>query len=529
MASHPANAASALPAAAHVVGNAFVSQYYNVLHQSPGVVHRFYTDASCLTRAEAGADGAVETVVTQNEIHKKVMSFDFEQFKAEIKTVDSQDSLMGGVLVMVSGSLSNQSTGKRNFTQSFFLAPQEKGYFVLNDIFRYVDEAPLLPKPAPPSLPNGVPELQLESIVQEPDLEAEVVVEMETREVVSPPASEGEVRVEEKVDISEQLEALEVAEKDVAEDTAPVEMLSADSEEHVSPPVQTAPSVPLLAVEEDEPSTGEKPKVSYASILRLRNAGGAAPPAFHAVPKASQPAPEASAGSVHPASSLTPVAGDIHNTLDENAPPEAEADVHSVYIKNLPMNIMPADVEEEFARFGPIKPGGVNVRSQKQGVCYAFVEFENSDSAQSAIEASPVSIGGRPAYVEGKRPTGSRAPRQRMQEGRNERPYRSDGIRGRGSFSGRSLGRGSGQERDRDMSSRGRAQGAPRGGYSAPTNIDGASNSNSGNGGGDGGGGASNRRADGQGGSAAGRPSRHGANTGSGPYHRNGPTAVTPA
>jgi len=26
---------------------------------------------------------------------------------------------------------------------------------------------------------------------------------------------------------------------------------------------------------------------------------------------------------------------------------------------------MPADVEEEFARFGPIKPGGVNVRSQK--------------------------------------------------------------------------------------------------------------------------------------------------------------------
>jgi hypothetical protein len=94
-----------------------------------------------------------------------------------------------------------------------------------------------------------------------------VVVEIETREVVSPPASEGEVRVEEKVDISEQLEALEVAEKDVAEDTAPVEMLSADSEEHVSPPVQTAPSVPLLAVEEDEPSTGEKPKVSYASIV----------------------------------------------------------------------------------------------------------------------------------------------------------------------------------------------------------------------------------------------------------------------
>ena len=47
------------------VGNAFVSQYYNVLHQSPHVVHRFYTDASHLTRAEAGADGALDTVSTQ--------------------------------------------------------------------------------------------------------------------------------------------------------------------------------------------------------------------------------------------------------------------------------------------------------------------------------------------------------------------------------------------------------------------------------------------------------------------------------
>ncbi len=100
-------------------------------------------------------------LLIMQEIHKKVMSLDYGDFKAEIKTVDSQDSLMGGVLVMVSGSLSCKSTGNRNFTQSFFLAPQEKGYFVLNDIFRYLDEAPpAVSKPAP-SLPNGVPELPL--------------------------------------------------------------------------------------------------------------------------------------------------------------------------------------------------------------------------------------------------------------------------------------------------------------------------------------------------------------------------------
>jgi hypothetical protein len=169
MASQAGNGGSALPAAANVVGNAFVSQYYNVLHQSPQVVHRFYTDASHLTRAEAGPDGVVDTVVTQDEIHNKVMSVDYSDFKAEIKTVDSQESLMGGVLVMVNGSLSSESTGKRNFTQSFFLAPQEKGYFVLNDIFRYLDEPSLVSKPAV-SLPNGLPEPPIAPYISEPGL-----------------------------------------------------------------------------------------------------------------------------------------------------------------------------------------------------------------------------------------------------------------------------------------------------------------------------------------------------------------------
>ncbi|KAH9558472.1 hypothetical protein CY35_06G011100 [Sphagnum magellanicum] len=522
MASHPGNAPSALPAAAHVVGNAFVNQYYNVLHQSPLVVHRFYTDASRLTRAEAGTDGAVDTVVTQTEIHDKVMSLDYSDFKAEIKTVDSQESLMGGVLVMVSGSLSTKSTGKRNFTQTFFLAPQEKGYFVLNDIFRYLDEAPLVSKPAP-SLPNGVAEPPLAPYVPEPAFEQVVVVETESRDATSPPASEGELRVEEKVEFSEQPEASEVDENDLTEDTAQVEISLPHSEEPASPPVHTTSSLSSLPAEEDGTSTGEKPKVSYASILRLRNAGGQPAPTFHAAPKA---APEVPAASAPPTpSSSTPAVGDAHNTFDENAPPEAEADVHSVYIKNLPSNIMPADVEKEFARFGSIKPGGVNVRSQKQGVCYAFVEFENASSAQSAIEASPVSIGGRPAYVEEKRPD----PRQRTQEGRNDRPYRSDGVRGRGSFSGRNLGRGSGQERDRDISNRGRAPGAPRGGYASPNTMGGASNSTSTNGGAD-----VNRRVDGQGGNATGlRPSRRGAGNqlprnGSGSFPRNGPSAPTP-
>lgn len=69
--------------------------------------------------------------------------------KFEIKSIDSQDSLNLGVLVMVTGTLWTK-TSKRDFVQTFFLAPQEKGYYVLNDISRYLEEEPLFDHPPPP-------------------------------------------------------------------------------------------------------------------------------------------------------------------------------------------------------------------------------------------------------------------------------------------------------------------------------------------------------------------------------------------
>ena len=63
------------------------------------------------------------------------MSLDYSGFKYVIKEVDSQESYNNGILVLVTGSLTFKNSGARTFTQSFFLAPHEKGYFLLNDIF----------------------------------------------------------------------------------------------------------------------------------------------------------------------------------------------------------------------------------------------------------------------------------------------------------------------------------------------------------------------------------------------------------
>lgn len=45
-----------------VVGNAFVEQYYHILHHSPDMVHKFYQDSSFISRLDE--DGEMITVTT---------------------------------------------------------------------------------------------------------------------------------------------------------------------------------------------------------------------------------------------------------------------------------------------------------------------------------------------------------------------------------------------------------------------------------------------------------------------------------
>lgn len=63
MAMQEASPASA--PSAQVVGNAFVEQYYHILHHSPELVHRFYQDSSSLSRPDK--DG-VMTAVTSMQV-----------------------------------------------------------------------------------------------------------------------------------------------------------------------------------------------------------------------------------------------------------------------------------------------------------------------------------------------------------------------------------------------------------------------------------------------------------------------------
>ncbi|TQD76231.1 hypothetical protein C1H46_038258 [Malus baccata] len=433
--------AASLTPTANVVGNAFVLQYYNILEQSPELVHRFYQDISKLGRP--GDDGIMSITTTMEEINKKIL--DYGELSANIITVDAQESYNGGVFVLVTGYLTGKDLVRKKFTQSFFLAPQDVGYFVLNDVFRYVEdstpenednglvvdvevEPPITPKHDAPALQdNHVPEPVI------------AVSEDVAKEEVIKPSENGVVSVEEEAVpepevVNEIRDDLQLVVKVEAESYSKVEAESNPKVEAESNPKVEAEF--NSKVEAESNSKVEAPKKSYASILKSMKEGTvpfSTPAPVRSVPKKQE----------HQATAA-PISASVSETVSstnarENGNLEPEAEGYSIYIKGLPMDWTNTGIENEFKKFGQIKKNGVQVRILR-GFCFGFVEFEAASSVQSAMEASPIVIGGRQVFVEEKRSTRGRG---RFSGRGNGSGYRTEGPRGRGGYGGgRAYGRG---------------------------------------------------------------------------------------
>ncbi|KAI3782856.1 hypothetical protein L2E82_12914 [Cichorium intybus] len=411
----------AAPVSAQVVGNAFVKQYYHILHQSPGLVHKFYHDNSKLGRPEE--DGTMSITTTMNEINAKILSLNYEDFRAEIKYVDAQESLAGGVNVLVTGHLTGKDNIIRNFTQSFFLAPQDIGYFVLNDMFRYMDK----PKH------NEVPTEDVVVVAPvTPEQEIAPVPDNNTPEEVAELTEDPQP---EKIVLEENGEVPILVDEDQNQDQDPAPEV-----------VDEVPDSSQVAVEVNT-KIEEIPKKSYASIVMNLKQNGV--PFSSPPPVMRKPQPRNQEQQLNNSLTATVVPEPVSNVdTVENGINDEEGEGYSVYIKGLPLSATPAILEEEFKKFGPIKANGIQVRSnrQQQGFCFGFVEFETPDAVQKAIEASPVSIGGRNSVVEEKRSTISRGgSRGRFMVGRGGGGFRNEGVRGRGNYSGgRGYNRGGG-------------------------------------------------------------------------------------
>ncbi|URD98648.1 Nuclear transport factor 2 (NTF2) domain [Musa troglodytarum] len=349
------------PLSPQVIGNAFVQQYYQILHQSPEMVHKFYQDSSIVNRPNS--DGEMTSVTTMQAINEKIMSLDFRNCFTEIKTIDSQLSYQNGVLIVVTGSFIGQENVKSKFAQSFFLAPQENGgYFVLNDVFRFLSETQ--PREMNHFLSDGTNDDALKApLTSETEQNLQEYHDVET------------LQTDEDGDNME--DVLNQSEDDGSglEDDEDVVVLPANASE-IDP--QTTHEVIASGAQDDVP------KKSYASIVKVMK-GSPSPAPVHVTPKPKVAAEKPVVVSPTPATvpeTSVPAINDVPENKNN-----VEEEGHSIYIRNLSPNATAEKVEEEFRKFGPIKPGGVQVRSHKvERYCFGFVEFESLKSMQAAIE-----------------------------------------------------------------------------------------------------------------------------------------------
>ncbi|KAK9811534.1 hypothetical protein WJX72_005492 [[Myrmecia] bisecta] len=446
---------------AQSVGNQFINQYYTVLHSSPKYLHRFYTDASTLTHADAsGPVPQVSTISGQKNIHDKVMSLGLEEAIPQLYSVDAQSSLQNGVIVQVTGTLLTKNKLRRFFTQTFFLAVQEKGFFVLNDIFRFRPDnegqelgfmapAAVQAAPKPCSQANGYmggkpaqPHAPQPPLQHQPQPPHPHQAPLQHTQPPMPPQQQPHAATS-----APQVRAPVPPSQPAAAAAPPAKPAPAPG-----PAPAPAPSPAPAPVPTPPPQAQPSPAPKPASPKKAEPVKPAPPPQAAAVKE--QEAPARAAPAAGPERSVSPVkappaqgeaAPAISLSLSSNGNGNGSGDqagyfqedvpCTSIFVRDLPADVTPEKLEAAFARFGTVKDGlrGISLKVQKGKDTFAFVEFTEAGAMQAAIDATVI-IDGQKASVTEKRPQFIR-PRGGGRGGSG--PMRGGGGRGgRGGYMG---------------------------------------------------------------------------------------------
>ncbi|KAK1368465.1 hypothetical protein POM88_034557 [Heracleum sosnowskyi] len=349
---------------AQQVADAFVLQYYHILRMSPENLHKFYKDYSIM--AHPGSEGKMVSATTMQGINDAVMSCTYKGCDPNVEAVHAQESIMGSVIVGVTGTLTDKENIKTKFAQTFFLAPQESGgFYVRNDILYLLD------MDEPKALLSGPPEV--------PEV-SEAVPKSPT--ALSPKNSEAaDVVNDEQVTIS-------------VSDPTPKEASEILKKSSTPASPKKKSELPVKKSDENVPEDSFK-KISYASVLakeaRISTSPQVPSPPVAGLTKAGPTAP--------PKAVSSPLDGapDTKDGLSAEAP-------KGIHIKDLPPDMTKEALLEEVKKFGTVRPNSVHIREYPEdGYRFAFVEFESAKSARSAVEAGGIRIGGWKFEVQYKR------------------------------------------------------------------------------------------------------------------------------
>ncbi|KAF9908271.1 hypothetical protein BX616_000200 [Lobosporangium transversale] len=452
----PIPAENSAPAvASHEVGMMFVHEYYTFLNKEPSRLHCFYNKMSTMSHGTQGED--------PYDIHAKILELGFEDCKVLVTNVDSQSSLNGGIMIQVLGEMSNKGGPSQKFVQTFFLAEQPKGYYVLNDIFRYLKEdndaefenatekveADVGVVASEPSVIKEEKEEEEEKEQEEvatdkeeavASVEAAVPIETDVIEQAHPPVEEEKVEaVEEKSPIVDEKKVVEeekvTDEKKAAEEKKPSEKRSEYKKHDRRSDKKDGKKDDNKEAKKDakkDADLSEKPKTPEPSQAEAAPSAPATAPDTVAsdsavseavVSEAAEPskpatwAKLASDGSnrwgTHVASGAR---GSSFNVSRPTPKPQTSQPVsrpqgqrsntgreetHGIYVKNITEKMTIEQLREAFSKFGPVK----NFELAPKKNC-AYVDFESAEAVQAALKQNRVNIGSEVVLAEERRRPG---------------------------------------------------------------------------------------------------------------------------
>jgi hypothetical protein len=477
----------------------FVEQYYTTLSKTPEKLHLFYGKRSQFVY---GREAEVAPVsLGRQEIQARIKDLDFQDCKVRVSNVDSQ-ATFESIVIQVIGETSNKAGDPKKFVQTFVLAQQPSGYFVLNDIFRYVDdgeeepaepapeaeapeEAPAVPateeveeqpeetkqepaeEPAAPAIDASAVDQKLEDVTKETSSSnGAVAAEIPTETSKTVPETTPQPTEEKAAD--PETTAQELAEEDIKQPERPAD------------PSPTPVPKPQAVAPAPAPAPAQPPKpMTWASRAAAAAAAAAGPRPAVPLPKAATPTPAqprpaaaTQAAATQPAASqnadVAPAAAPAKEASEwqtagsdskrQNRPqsisgPQSEKEGTLGYVKYVTEKVKHDDLKAALAQHGELSYLDIN----RQKNC-AFVEFVTPAGYQAAVAANPHIVNGESITVELRRPKSTAYGGSNYNTGRGNAANRG----GRGGFDGRSGsqsgGRGGfgGQNRGRGGATRGR-------------------------------------------------------------------------
>ena len=447
-------AAPALPAA-EAIGSEFVAQYYAAMHARLDQLHRFYAEDSSLFVAGPGPAPSPVAATGLRAIDDALRRLAARRARVTVTSVDALHSAHGAVVVVVTGRAEGPGPGPvkdkhaipsaiaaHRFTQTFVLAPQRGGFYVKNDLVRFLAE------PHEPGLfPTNVPSLTPPTPANVANV-ANTNPNPETAAVSTAPAGE-----------SQSLEAIEAKLAAAARATNASRGSDGEEETREETREETTTKPGKEPKPKEEPPAGVP---SYATALLKARAAAAAAEGGDGFAKLRKP-PVAAA--VSGASGSRSLGGPISKPAGPPGPGPGQASVggldkevstrvvsHAIFVRHFPPATTERDLRAVFESFGAVAEDGVTLRASKTQKSettiekHAFIEFidkKGFDEALRFAATKEVLVLGAAVGVEAKR---EKPPARRDRgDGRTNK----SGADERGEKSAEARGRGAGEKERR--------------------------------------------------------------------------------